>query len=172
MIAGALYGVFAFTMFFCVQVIFIRWLSPNQWLVWNKRCVVAALVILSASTGLMQNLMGPTWLTTGGWLLGALWADLTLLCLYVLYMPFYFVIMTSLSVETLIMLQRSGGALRVAQLQDRFASEAFAADRFATMSRNGLLRLTTNGHAVTEKGRQTTRPFLVLKSLWRLGPGG
>jgi hypothetical protein len=49
MIAGALYGVFAFAVFFCVQLVFIRLLAPSQWLVWNKRCVVVALVIVLAS---------------------------------------------------------------------------------------------------------------------------
>jgi hypothetical protein len=172
MIFGALYGVFAFAVFFCVQLIFIRSLSSTQWLVWNKRGVLAALVVLSASTELMQGLTGSTWLTSGGWLLSALWGDLTFLCLYVLYMPFYFVVMTSLSVETLIMLHHRGGTLHVSQLQERFSSEAFVADRFATMSRNGMLRQTTDGYAVTEKSRQTIRLFLFIKSLWRLGAGG
>jgi len=172
MIFGALYGGVGFVVFFCVQLIFIRSVSSIKWLLWNKRCVLATIIILSASTELMQSLSGSAWLTSGGWLLGALWADLTFLCLYVLYMPFYFVVMTSLSVETLIMLHLSGGTLHVSQLQERFCSEAFVADRFGTMIRNEMLQHTSDGYAVTEKGRQTTRPFLFIKSLWRLGAGG
>lgn len=173
MIFGALYGVFWFAVFFCVQLIFIRCLSPKRWLVWNKCGVLAALAALSVSVGPLLGLTGSAWLASGGWLLGALWGALTFLCLYVLYMPFYFVVMTSLSVETLIMLlHERNGALRVAQLQDRFTSEAFAADRFATMARNRMLRQTTHGYAVTDKGRRTTQPFLLIKVLWQLGAGG
>lgn len=172
MILGAIYGLATFAAFFCVQIIFIRCLSQTQWLVWNKRCVLAALVIIAATTGPMQGLYGSAWLASGGWLFGALWGCLTFLCLYVLYMPFYFVVMTSLSVESLIMLDKAGGSLRISRLQDRFTSEAFAADRFATMDRNGMLRQTPDGYVVTKKGRQTIRPFLFIKSLWRLGAGG
>lgn len=172
MIFGAIYGAAAFIAFFCVQMIFIRCLSPKQWLAWNKRCVLALLIIITATTGPMQGLLGSAWLASGSWLLGALWGSLTFLCLYVLYMPFYFVVMTSLSVESLIMLDKAGGSLRISRLQDRFTFEAFAADRFATMVRNGILRQTPDGYVVTEKGRQTIRPFLFIKSLWRLGAGG
>jgi hypothetical protein len=172
MIFGALYGVAAFAAFLCVQLIFIRSLSSERWLVWNTRCVMAALIILIVTTGPMQGVSGSIWLASGGWLLGALWGCLTFLCLYVLYMPFYFVVMTSLSVESLIMLDKAGGRMDVSRLQDRFTSQAFAADRFATMRRNGMLRQTPDGHAVTDKGRQTIWPFLYIKSLWRLGAGG
>ena len=44
-------------------------------------------------------------------------------CLFILYMPFYYTIVASLSIQTLIFIQESGGnALSIEQLRQRFAS--------------------------------------------------
>src|SRR5664279_2537278 len=143
MILGALYGVFWFALFLLAQLILMRILPPQRRLIWNKRGVVMALIAVSATVGPLLRLTDVATLTSGGWLLGALWGDLTFLCFYVLYMPLYFVVMTSLSVETLVMLEKQpDGILSKAALRARFASEAFAADRFHTMVRSGLLEKT------------------------------
>jgi hypothetical protein len=173
MILGALYGTSLFALFLLAQLILMRVLPPRLRLAWNKRCVVIALIVLSATVGPLLRLTDVATLGSGGSLLGALWGDLTFLCLYVLYMPFYFIIMTSLSVETLVMLaQQADGTLPAAQLRARFASEAFAADRFETMVRSGLLEKTPDGYAVTNNGTRAVFPFLLVKAVWRLGTGG
>jgi hypothetical protein len=172
-ILGALYGMFWFALFLVTQLILVRALPPEFRLAWNKRSVVIALIVISATVGPLLRLTDVATLASGGWLLGALWGDLTFLCLYVLYMPFYFVVMTSLSVETLVMLAKhGGGTLPAAQLRARFASEAFAADRFDTMVRSGLLEKMPGGYSVTKNGKRVARPFLFVKALWRLGTGG
>jgi hypothetical protein len=173
MIVGALYGMFWFALFLFAQLILMRTLPSRLRLAWNKRSVIISLIALSATAGPLLRLIDVATLASGGWLLGALWGDLTFLSLYVLYMPFYFVVMTSLSVETLVMLAKQADrTLPVAQLRARFASEAFAADRFETMVRSGLLEKTPDGYAVTNNGTRAARPFLLVKALWRLGAGG
>jgi hypothetical protein len=173
MIFGALYGMFWFALFLFVQLILMRALPARLRLAWNKRSVIISLIALSATVGPLLHLIDVAMLASGGWLLGAMWGDLTFLCLYVLYMPFYFVVMTSLSVETLVMLaKQADGTLPVAQLRARFASEAFAADRFETMVRSGLLKKASDGYAVTNNGTRAARPFLFVKAIWRLGAGG
>jgi hypothetical protein len=173
MILGALYGMFWFVLFLSAQLILMRALPPRLRLAWNKRCVMISLIAVSATIAPLLRLIDVATLASGGWLLGALWGDLTFLGLYVLYMPFYFVVVTSLSVETLVMLaKQTDGTLPAAQLRARFASEAFVADRFDTMVRNSLLEKTPDGYSVTKKGRRAVRPFLLVKALWGLGAGG
>jgi hypothetical protein len=173
MILGALYGMFWFALFLCTQLIFMRALPSRLRLTWNKRSAVISLSALSATVGPLLRLTDVVTLASGGWLLGALWGDLTFLCLYVLYMPFYFVVMTSLSVDTLVMLaKQADGTMPAIRLRARFASEAFAADRFNTMVRSGLLEKRPDGYAVTKNGKRAARPFLLVKALWGLGAGG
>jgi hypothetical protein len=98
---------------------------------------------------------------------------LVLLCLFVLYMPFLFVIATSLSVQTMILVAGApDGRLPRLRLQARFASPYLAAGRLETMKMNGYLTHTEQGYGLTRKGVLVARGFFGLKALWRLGPGG
>jgi hypothetical protein len=93
--------------------------------------------------------------------------------LYVLYAPFYYVVMTSLSVRTTVLLGRQAdGAMPLQTLHDRFASRQLVAQRLQTMTANGFLRATPQGYALTGKGRLTARFFDLFKRLWMLGSGG
>ncbi len=173
MILGAIYGIVWFSLFFCLQLVLVRSVSPQRLIAWNKRSLLISLVAVSATIGTIQALNASPALTWGGWQLGALWGTLTFLCLYVLYMPFYFVVMTSLSVDTIVMLlKQPSRRLPLAALRERFTSEQFVTDRFEIMGRNGLLRKTPQSYCITGKGRRAIRPFMLVKALWRLGAGG
>jgi hypothetical protein len=92
--------------------------------------------------------------------------------LFVLYMPFHYVVTASLSVRTAVMLGRHGGALPLTALHDRFASRRLVGERLRTMVDNGFLRATPAGYVLTAKGRRTAQVFDCLKRLWKLGAGG
>jgi hypothetical protein len=93
-------------------------------------------------------------------LLSMLVAALTSACLFVLYVPAVYTVLTSLSVATLVLLRRSGGRMPEASLYDRFAS------------RRGHLVSDARGFSLTPRGRAVARAFALVKRLWRLGPGG
>jgi hypothetical protein len=94
-------------------------------------------------------------------------------CLFVLYMPFFFTIATSLSVQTMILVERSpGGRAEVQELRERFASRQLVAGRLQSMVANGYLVREGDCYRVTTKGRLVARLFGVLKHAWRLGAGG
>ena len=98
---------------------------------------------------------------------------MAMLCLFVLYMPFYFTIATSLSVQSLILIERSPGrAMPVEVLAEQFASRPLLEQRLETMARNGYLVQHGDGFRPTAKGRLAGRCFQALKRLWRLGAGG
>ena len=93
-------------------------------------------------------------------------------CLFVLYVPFFYSLTTSLSVETLISLLQRGGQTEERVLYRRFASLDFAQDRVDTLHRSGYLSLGNGSYRPTGRGRAAAGLFAAIKSLWRLGPGG
>lgn len=98
---------------------------------------------------------------------------LAMICLFVLYMPCLFVIATSLSVQTLVLVARTReGQVPMAQLRTRFASVHLTAGRLETMAVNGYLIRDAEGYRPTTKGVLVARAFRVIKRLWRLGAGG
>jgi hypothetical protein len=174
MILGALSGLAGFALFLLAQLVVLRTRPAGAWLAWNTRAAAVALLLaLIALAGLVQVVDVPA-LVQGGWMFGTIWCALTFVGLYVLYMPFYYVVMASLSVRTLILLRP--GDLPRAQLAQHFTSEHFAAGRLDTMTANGFLARKANGHglrySLTPKGRALARIALAVKALWRLGPGG
>ena len=95
-------------------------------------------------------------------------------CLFILYMPFLYTLMTSLSVQTLIMLEAApGGALPLAVVRERFTSLAFIRDRLETMQANGYLTRSSDGSwAITAHGSRVALALLAVKRVLRLGHGG
>jgi predicted transcriptional regulator len=88
-------------------------------------------------------------------------------------MPFYYVVLTSLSVKTLVMLHyQVDGQIPSTHLRMPFVSEAFVTDRLDTMVANGFLTKADGAYAVTSKGEKIARTFIFLKLFWKLGPGG
>jgi hypothetical protein len=90
-----------------------------------------------------------------------------------LYLPFYYSIVASLSLQTIILLNEQANAtLPIIRLRQRFSSRHFVAQRLETMTRNGFLVERKDGYCLTTKGRRVATTFLFFKRLWRLGAGG
>jgi hypothetical protein len=105
-------------------------------------------------------------------LLSMLVAALTSACLFVLYVPAVYTILTSLSVATLVLLRRSGGRMPEASLYDRFASRRLMQQRLCVLLGAGHLASDARSFSLTPRGRAVARAFAFVKRLWRLGPGG
>lgn len=129
----------------CVSILSIRFFR-DDWLVW-----ASSSVMLSVIAGC-----------------------LVIACLFVLYMPFYYTVDTSLSVETLAMLSFKGaGSLPVSEVKARFTSDKFLLDRLETMCRNGHLLRTEDGtYILLARGRRIASLMLKVKELLKLGAGG
>jgi len=173
-IIGAISGALWFLVFLCLLLLIMRKRSADSWLDWNLRLLLLALVCDVFTIGLLVRITDNQVLSQGGWLMGALWGTLAFLGLYVMYMPFYYVILTSLSVKTLVILHHeASGQMPLAQLRERFVSERFVTGRLDTMVANGYLTNVGGGaYALTSKGRKIAQAFIRIKSLWKLGPGG
>ena len=104
MIAGLMAGAFWFVAFLGGQFVVLRHADvlarPRATNFVFAGCF-AGLVI---SVLLACRIAEPGDLTRGGAWLGLIWGTLTLFCLFILYMPFYYTIAASLSVRTLVLL--------------------------------------------------------------------
>lgn len=92
--------------------------------------------------------------------------------LFVLYMPFYYTIATSLSVQSLIMIAKVGGAMPISSLANTFASDAVLHARLESMARNGYVIEQGRVYHITLKGMYIARLFSAIKRSWNLGSGG
>jgi hypothetical protein len=97
---------------------------------------------------------------------------LTNCCLFVLYVPAVYVVLTSLSVQTIIVLRQGGGTMPTASLYDRFACRGIMEDRLATLASNGYLRADGETFRLTTRGRNIAFFFRLIKRAWKLDPGG
>ena len=94
-------------------------------------------------------------------------------CLFILYMPFYYNVVNSLSIQTLVLLNDSQDkTLAISDLRYRLASVPIVTGRLDTMAANGYLTRSGEGYSLTPKGRTMARIFAALKDFWKLGPGG
>lgn len=93
-------------------------------------------------------------------------------CLFVTYVPAVYIILTSLSVQTMILLSRSEGTLDEAKLYERFAGRAIVEGRLATLLASGYIVAEGTRYRLTSRGRAVAGSFAVIKDLWRLGAGG
>ena len=105
-------------------------------------------------------------------LLAVIVAALTSACLFVLYVPAVYTILTSLSVATLVLLRRSGGRIPEASLYGQFASRQLMRRRLCVLLGAGHVVRDGRGFSLTSRGRAVARAFAFVKRLWRLGPGG
>jgi hypothetical protein len=104
--------------------------------------------------------------------LAAMMAALTSTCLFALYVPALYTVLTSLSVQTMMLLRRRGGALPEAELYDRFASRKIMEQRLATLLGSGYIATDGRSYRLTPRGRAIAKFFRRIKILWNLGPGG
>jgi len=105
-------------------------------------------------------------------LLSVIVAALTSACLFVLYVPAVYTILTSLSVATLVLLRRSGGRIPEASLYGQFASRQLMQQRLGVLLGAGHVVRDGRGFSLTSRARAVARAFAFVKRLWRLGPGG
>jgi hypothetical protein len=105
-------------------------------------------------------------------ILAVMMAALTSACLFALYVPALYTVLTSLSVQTMMLLRRRGGAMSEAELYDRFASCKIMEQRLATLLRSGYVTYDGPSYRLTPRGRAIAKFFRPVNILWNLGPGG
>ena len=105
-------------------------------------------------------------------ILATMMAILTSACLFALYVPALYTVLTSLSVQTMMLLRRRGGALSEAELYNRFASCKIMEQRLATLLGSGYVAPEGPFYRLTPRGRMIAKFFRLVKILWNLGPGG
>ena len=155
-----------FLVFVCLHIVGLRSRQGNaQWLVRSYAwCCAATLVTVVALS---------MWRDSGQALLLLLFiALLTSACIFVLYVPAIYTILTSLSVATLILLRRTGGRMPETSLCDRFATRGLIQQRLCVLVGAGYLAENACGFSLTSRGRALARAFAFFKRLWCLGPGG
>jgi hypothetical protein len=169
MLHGIVSGAAWFTVFLVVHIL---WLHMVQ----VERC---AKLILGTFACCLAGHLGTAVLANYGvhalgvMILQMCHGSLVMGCLFILYMPFYYTIARSLSVQTLIVLADAPGAtLCIDELMERFASKTVVAGRLSVMVTNGYLAKKDGGYCVTKKGYAIARFFAYLKEIWGLGPGG
>jgi len=155
-----------FLIFVCLHIVGLRSRQGNvQWLVRSYAACCAATLVSVAALSM--------WRDSGQPLLLLLFiALLTSACLFVLYVPAVYTILTSLSVATLILLRRTGGRLPQTSLYDRFATRGLIQQRLCVLVGAGYLAENACGFSLTSRGRALARAFGFIKRLWCLGPGG
>jgi hypothetical protein len=173
MILGLLAGLLWFTAFFAAHLAVIHWARPALKARLNQRLFLLGLAGIVVSLWPATAAVCGSSLAHGGLIMATLWGILGYVGLFVLYMPFYYTIVASLSVRTMVMLhRRPDDRMPVAQLREEFGSRRLVGRRIATMAANGFLVERSHGYALTPKGRSVATIFSGIKRLWRLGAGG
>lgn len=93
-------------------------------------------------------------------------------CAFLLYMPFYYTVAASQSVQLVIDIHAAAAGLSVGEIRGRYPVDEILAGRLETLLRAGYVTEAHGRFALTGKGRLISRPFRAVKALWRLGPGG
>jgi hypothetical protein len=93
-------------------------------------------------------------------------------CAFLLYMPFYYTVAASQSVQLVIDIHAAANGLSVEEIRGRYPVDKTLAGRLETLVWAGYVTEMDGRFALTGKGRLTSRPFRAVKALWRLGPGG
>jgi hypothetical protein len=128
-----------------------------------------ALVVLfsGAATGHLA-----TALLAGAGAWHALYGLVLIACAFICYVPFYYTVAASQSVQMLIALASARDGLSGDELRRMYAVEEVFAGRLHTLVGAGYLVRGPGGYALTAKGRVVAVAFRAVKTLWNLGPGG
>jgi hypothetical protein len=173
MILGLLAGLLWFALFFAAHLAAIRWARLESKARINQRLFLAGLAGITISLWPTTAVFPDSPIAHGGFTMAVVWGILGYIGLFVLYMPFYYTVVASLSVRTMVMLHgRPDGRTPVAELREEFVSRRLVGQRLATMATNGFLIDLDNGYALSPKGRLTAMVFSWIKRFWRLGAGG
>lgn len=171
MISGIIAGLVWFALFLVGHVAVLRMMPAAAKPRANQSLFLAGLFGIPAALW-FASAQDPV-LTQGGFAVATLCGILVYAGLFILYMPFYYVVAASLSVRTVVLLGgRAEGALPLSDLQNEFVSRALVGQRLDTMVQNGFLRLSSQGYALTAKGRRVASFFDFVKRVWKLGAGG
>jgi hypothetical protein len=173
MLIGLLAGLLWFGLFLGAHLSVIRWARPEV------RARINQQLFLTGLAGMVISLWpasaaapGPS-LTRGGLIMAILCGSLSYVGLFVLYMPFYYTVIASLSVRTMILLHRQPrDRMPIADLREEFVSTRLVRGRLAAMTVNGFLVLRGDAYTLSSKGRWIAGIVLRLKRLWALGAGG
>lgn len=115
--------------------------------------------------------LATVWLAgVDGWRAG--YGLLLIGCAFICYMPFYYTVAASQSVQMLIALAAARDGLAADELRRMYAVEEVFAGRLDTLVGAGYLERDVDGYALAPKGRLVARCFQVVKTVWNLGPGG
>ena len=174
MILGLILGVGWFIFYLTGHALIFRNADDAAKARLSQQLLILGLLGLLSSNAAARWLVDSDALLHGGWLMGAVWGALAYLGLFCLYTPFYYVVTSSLSVQTLvILLAQPKNAIPLAALREEFASRDFVQARLHTMLTNGFLyRRSAQGFALTPKGELLAQLFFRLKQFWKLAPGG
>jgi hypothetical protein len=155
-----------FLVFVCVHALGFRYGRRSaQWL-------IGSFITCCAAT-LLNVLAMSLWRDEGETMaLSLLIAALSSACLFVLYTPAVYTVLTSLSVATLLLLLRNGERTPERSLYARFATDAILRQRLSVLVESGYLVEETRGFHLTARGHAVARIFAFIKEMWRLGPGG
>ena len=155
-----------FLVFVCLHIVGLRSRKGNvRWLVLSYAACCAATLVTVVTLSM--------WRDSGQTLLLSIpIAVLTNACLFVLYVPAVYTILTSLSVATLILLRSTDGRMPETSLYDRFATRGIIQQRLCVLVGAGYLAENACGFSLTSRGRALARAFAFIKRLWCLGPGG
>lgn len=173
MILGLILGAAWFALFFLGHIVILRLVSVTARPRANQVMFLVGLTGTPATLLLlMADVQNPV-LTQGGPVFGTLCGILLYDGLFILYMPFYYVVVASLSVSTIVLLGRQpNGALPITALREVFVSRRLVGQRLDTMVNNGFLRATPRGYELTIKGKRVAQVFEFIKQFWKLGAGG
>ena len=93
-------------------------------------------------------------------------------CSFLLYMPFYYTVAASQSVQLVIEVRAAPHGLSREQIRRRYPVQETLAGRLETLAWAGYIVGVDGRFALTFKGRLVCLPFRAVKKLWRLGAGG
>ena len=93
-------------------------------------------------------------------------------CSFFLYMPFYYTVAASQSVQLVIEVHAAPHGLSREQIRRRHPVQETLAGRLETLAWAGYIVGVDDRFALTFKGRLVCVPFRAIKKLWRLGAGG
>jgi len=174
MFAGIISSITWFILFFIIHLIAFR-VKPKQQRSKTILIAYAGAILGHIATVAAVTLILPTWMDALGSnaALSSISGLMTLACLFVLYMPFYYTLNTSLSVETLVLILSNGGRMQVERVIERFSSQKFILDRLETMRRNAYLKPDgQGGYTLSSKGAWVGLKLSLIKRWLNLGSGG
>jgi hypothetical protein len=162
MIFGILSGVFWFLVFLTCKIGIL-----HHYRIKNKSRIIIRLFLITILAGLVLSVF-----------LGRSIPEITIglvvmFSFFILYMPFYYTIASSVSIQSLVLLaEKRTHTSTMGELKQRFASAEIVSYKLKSMENSGLLLSNGETYKVTLKGRFVAWAFGLIKSIWNLGPGG